>query len=479
MEHSTLGVKEALERLESVAPDAPFLALGQTVFWDEPMKAGIAMASKRQGYKRRFVAGVHDTDYFAKLPGSRHERGKFKAFTHNDTTTKGLWSAAGEFSTLFGSETIVSREILAHAGLKIERLRKARPDLLDDATEAWGWRGVVSLDDAPPVIAELPIMPVFHELRNTFDWALDGAVDSLTGESRKQAEDFADEMRAKLCDALEENRTGTLAEFYQRLIPQFYNAVAGRHVDLETTSTSSLLKFNRSTASLPRFDLLRLFVAPGSREIACRAYNDAIQGTGLYDVARFGTGAIPFDLVVPGKGRGTIRIGNRGIVIQARQPLFASLKKPIQSVEELAEIIERKFGPDCTLVGKAVALIGMLANEFVFVFHEGASGYVKHSRTMHQLLAQEGFPLKLNPILRVRYSVWDALQVSCSWLHLPEPFQGPFGAEEMCAPSFASRWQSVGNEQAQLLENLGHLRRPIDLIRWFLELPRRGVPTPA
>jgi hypothetical protein len=468
MEHSTLGVKEALERLESVAPDAPFLALGQTVFWDEPMKAGIAMASKRQGYKRRFVAGVHDTDYFAKLPGSRHERGKFKAFTHNDTTTKGLWSAAGEFSTLFGSETIVSREILAHAGLKIERLRKARPDLLDDATEAWGWRGVVSLDDAPPVIAELPIMPVFHELRNTFDWALDGAVDSLTGESRKQAEDFADEMRAKLCDALEENRTGTLAEFYQRLIPQFYNAVAGRHVDLETTSTSSLLKFNRSTASLPRFDLLRLFVAPGSREIACRAYNDAIQGTGLYDVARFGTGAIPFDLVVPGKGRGTIRIGNRGIVIQARQPLFASLKKPIQSVEELAEIIERKFGPDCTLVGKAVALIGMLANEFVFVFHEGASGYVKHSRTMHQLLAQEGFPLKLNPILRVRYSVWDALQVSCSWLHLPEPFQGPFGAEEMCAPSFASRWQSVGNEQAQLLENLGHLRRPIDLIR-FLE----------
>ena len=468
MEYSDLGVKEVLERLESIAPDAPFLALGQTVFWDEPMKAGIALASRRQGYSRKFVAGVHDTDYFAKLPGSRHERGKFKAFAHNDTTTKGLWSAAGEFSTLFGSETVVSREILFQAGLKVERLRKARPDLLDEATEAWGWRGIVSLDDAPPVTAELPVMPVFAELRSTFDWALDGAVESLTGDSRALAEDLADELRAKLCDTLEEDPKATLAEYYKRLIPKFYNFVAGRAVDLETTSTTSLLKFNRSTATLPRFELLKLFVSRQSRDIACAAYNEAIHGTGLYEVARFGTGAIPFDLVVPGKGRGTIRIGNRGIVIQTRSPLFASIKKPIESVEELADIIERKFGPDCTLVGKAVSLVGMLASEFVFVFHEGASSYVKHSRTMHQILAKEGFPLKLNPILRVRYSVWDALQVSCSWLHLPEPFQGPFGAEEMCAPSFASRWQAVGAEQSQLLDKLGQLRSPIDLIR-FLE----------
>src|SRR5436190_4069590 len=155
METQTLSVKEALGRLEKIAPDAPFLALGQTVFWDEPMKAGIALASKRLGYKREFVAGVHDTDYFAKLPSGKRQPGKFKAFPHNDTTTKGLWSAAGEFSSLFGSETVVTREKLQSGGLRVERVRRARPDILDEATEAWGWRGVVSLDDAPPVTAEL------------------------------------------------------------------------------------------------------------------------------------------------------------------------------------------------------------------------------------------------------------------------------------------------------------------------------------
>lgn len=468
MENSTLSVKEALQRLEEIAPTAPFLALGQTVFWDEPMKAGIALASKRQGYSRRFVAGVHDTDYFAKLPQGRHQAGKFRTVTHNDTSTKGLWSAAGEFSTLFGSETVVTREMLVHAGLKIDRLRRDRPDLLDEATEAWGWRGIVSLDDSPPVTSELPLRPVFQEVRGTFDWALEAALDSLTGESRTQANDLADAMRTKLCDALEAEPNGTLSSFYRRLLPDFYQFAAGTPVALDVTSTTELLRFNRSTAGHLRFQILRAFVDPATREVASAAYDKAVHGSGLYELRRFGTGAIPFDLVVPGKGRGTIRLGNRGIVINTREPLFASFKKPIESVEELAEIIERRFGPNCTLVGKAVTLIGMLAHEFVFVFHEGASSYVKYSRALHQSLHTEGIKLDLHPILRVRYRAWDGLQVACSWVHLPEPFQRPFGTEELCAPSIAARWKAVGEEQESLLAKLGDLKRPIDLIR-FLE----------
>lgn len=432
------------------------------------MKAGIALASKRLGYSRRFIAGVHDTDYFAKLPMGRRQPGKFKTLPHNDTTTKGLWSAAAEFSTLFGSETVVTRDNLIAGGLKIERVRRARPDILDEATEAWGWRGIVSLDDAPPVTAELPLKPVFAELRSTFDWALDGALASLTGQAKKAAEELADVMRTKLCDAAEIDPNLTLSGFYRHLLPEVYSFAAGADVDIDTTTTTDLLRFNILTAHQPRFDILTLFLNAKTADLAKRAYDEAIHGSGLYELRRFGTGAIPFDLVIPGVGRGTIRIGTRGLVVMTPQPQFASFKKPIENAMELAQIIERKFGPNCTLVGKAVTLIGMLAREHVFVFHEGASRYVSYSRSLHRSLRAAGADLELNPILRVKYSAWDALQVSCSWLNLPEPFQQSFGTEEMCAPSFAQRWKQVGEEQEALIAKLGALNRPIDLIH-FLE----------
>ena len=92
-----------------------FLALGQTVFWDEPMKAGLALEASKAGVG--FIAGVHDTDYFAKVSGAKDSRVKFKTLAHNDGTTRNLWSAAAEFSTLFGSETVVTKEELLKAGL--------------------------------------------------------------------------------------------------------------------------------------------------------------------------------------------------------------------------------------------------------------------------------------------------------------------------------------------------------------------------
>src|SRR5579862_4018848 len=179
---TVMSLEEALARLNEQAPDAPFLALGQTVFWDEPMKAGLLLASNRLGYQRRFVAGVHDTDYFAKLASGRRQPGKFAALPHNDTSTQGLWSAAGELSCLFGSETVVTKNDLHRGGLKFGKVLKKRPDALDGATEAWGWRGIVSLDESPPITAELPLRQVFPTLQSTFDWALDATLDCLSGE---------------------------------------------------------------------------------------------------------------------------------------------------------------------------------------------------------------------------------------------------------------------------------------------------------
>jgi hypothetical protein len=146
-------------------------------------------------------------------------------------------------------------------------------------------------------------------------------------------------------------------------------------------------------------------------------------------------------------------------------PQFLTFPEPLRGVADLAAAIESKFGDRCVLVGKAVTLIGMLASEFVFVFHEGASSYVKSSRLLHQKLSGAGFGLTVNPILRIRYHTWNSMRACCSWLRLPAPFQRAFGTEELCGPSFSSRWEQVADEQKAMLAKLGGLRRPIDLIR--------------
>lgn len=450
-----------LSQLDQAAPDAPFLALGQTIFWDEPMKAGLALASTR-----KFIAGVHDTDYFAKLPSGLHAKGAFKALPHNDTTTRGLWSAAGEFSTLFGGETVITRETLSQAGLRLSAVQRARPNIMDEATEAWGWRGIVSTSDHNPVTADVPLRTLLPELCNTIKWAFDETLACIGGGTHDVAAKMAEELHAKVCD-FADDPTITVGAFYEQMISELYNFGANAQVNLETTRTSRLLQINASTAHLPRFELLDLFVRPDTNALACKAYNEAIQGSALYPVDRFGTGAIPFDLVIPGLGRGTLRIGNRGAVIMTDPPQFLSYKERPQNVAELAQAIENKFGPNCTIVGKAVALIGLLAREFIFVFHEGASGYVKYSRKMHQTLAAAGHELAMNPILRIRYNAWSSMSSCCSWLKLPKPFQRPFGTEELCAPSFASRWLSVAEEQEARLKRLGELKRPIELIRYL------------
>lgn len=462
------SLQDNLLELERSAPDAPLLALGQTIFWDEPMKAGVALAARRLGLKRKLVAGVHDTDYLAKLPSGPRQPGRYRALPHNDTTTRGLWSAAAEFSALFGSETVVSRDLLTAGGLRISALQEARPNILDQATEAWGWRGVVSLDDYAPITADVPLKPLLPVLRDTLDWALDTSLDSLVGEGREIAATLADELRAMVCDH-SDVPGATLAGLYRDLLPKIYDFCANASVDVETTATTELLRFNRATCGLPRFELLDLFVNAETADLARQAYDEAVLSGagGQYPLHRFGTGAIPFDAIIPGHGRGTIRIGSRGVVFNTRIPQFLSLRRPLSGVRELAELMEAKFGEGCVVVGKAISLIGMLAREFVFVFHEGASSYVKSSRRFHQLLAERGRPMRMNPILRVRYSAWDAMSVCCSWLRLPEPLRRPFGTDELCGPSLAGRWRRVAEEQQELLAQLGRLRRPIELIRYL------------
>ena len=126
--------------LDRVAPGAPLLALGQTPLWDEPMKAIIAA-----GAPRPIFIGIHDLDYFSRarapLPGPA-----WRILPRNDGTTRDVWIAAGEISALFGAEVWPSRQALAEAGVRLDRVLPDGPrrqEMLDRLTEAWGWRGIV------------------------------------------------------------------------------------------------------------------------------------------------------------------------------------------------------------------------------------------------------------------------------------------------------------------------------------------------
>ncbi|HXH60371.1 MAG TPA: hypothetical protein VNI20_03340 [Fimbriimonadaceae bacterium] len=466
MEDFCRSQREALEQLETLAPGAPLLALGQTVFWDEPMKAGVVQSLRRLGMDRRFVSGIHDTDYFAKH-GHRDFKSGYAALPHNDTRTQGLWSAAGEFSVLFGSETVISKERLAEAGGKVGKVAHLRPGYLDEVTEAWGWRGVVSFDRRSQTIAETGLSKLFNTLYSTFEWAVGQSLEMVVGEPRAESIKKADQLFALVCDAADKGDGKSLADYYKALAPMMYEAVAGERLDIDTTKTTELLRFNTSTCEQARFGLLKPFLDPGTRERACQAYNEAVSQAEMYPLSRFGSGSLPFDVVLPGHGRGTLRLGKRGGLVMFEDPVGFSYKKPVETVERLAEVLEKKFGSEVVLVGKAVTLIGMLASEFVFVMHEGASGYMHVTRDFDERLAKICGGLRLNPILRVRYEPWDAIHKCKAWIKLPEPLRGPFGADEVSAESLAKRWRTVAESQKALLGELKSLTRPLELIEFL------------
>lgn len=459
-----LGQAEVLQQLQDICPGAPFLALGQTILWDEPMKAGVIDALQQHGFERPFIAGIHDTDYFAKHPGATQQKG-YQALPHNDTTTQALWSAAAEFSALFGSETVIRREWLQEAGIRLSRIARERPGILDRATRAFGWRGIASMDDETRVIAEVPAEPLIPHLRSTLAWAVERSLECLAN-PKEDCLAVAAEINELLTDA----KPGeSLSEYFARILPEIYRFCSSKHVDITATRTTELLRFNTLTCRQDRFEILGQFLDPLTKFESIRAYNETVSQTEMYTLDRFGSWAIPFDLVVPGLGRGTIRIAPKAVVIMTPKPLFITLKKPITSVRDLADAIERKFGSDCVLVGKALTLIGMMSREFVFVFHETASSYVNLSRALHKKMYGEAPEKPFFPILRVRYSTWDQLQGCKTWFKLPEPLRQPFGVDETCAPGFASRWRTVVAGQRELLKELTGLRSPIQFVRWLAE----------
>jgi hypothetical protein len=392
---------------------------------------------------------------------------------HNDGTTNDLWSAAGEISTLFGSETFPTRHEYVRCGVAFERVAKARAEgrqaFVDAMTEAWGWRGLVYTGSRDLIVHCLPLKEVGDGILEMLGWGFENAITQILPDCcQQEARRVADTITGWCQEYRAANPDKNLSNLYQHLLPKLYTLLLGQTPENITVDcTAHLLRLTPETASLPRFRFVNLFLDPATRDLAIDAYNQAVAGSEIYTLDRFGAGALPFDIVLPEQGRGTLRVTPRVVFVETRQPVAIGLKKPITSLHELAELLTAKLGDHVTLVGKAVSLISMLAQEFLFVFNEEGSMYVWRTRKMNDLLARQGIALDMRPILRMRYETWDSLVVGRTSLRLPEHLATTFGQATITTPEFASHWRQVIAEQQKLCETMATLKQPRQLLAFL------------
>jgi hypothetical protein len=484
------SVQKVLEQLDQVAPGVPLLALGQTVFWDEPTKSVLLRLMEACGRVRPLFFGVHDTDYFARLhkPLAAPSSEPFLMLPHNDGSTRALWSSAGEISCLFGSEMVPTRARYREAGAQLERVAQRHPHgreaFLDAITEAWGWRGLVSIGGAPRPVCEIPAQTVLPALDKLLRWGFENTLDCLADSeqcerARQRAEMIRQRVQTLALSALSDSSDDSevvgceglsLADLYRYLYRDFLEWLIGRVPEMVGfTRTTELLRFTPQTAHLPRFRLLQLFIEPRTRPLCEQAYNAAVADTEIYTLDEFGEGALPFDLLIPKRGRGTLLLTPRYLTILTPDPITILLKQPIETVDALASLITETFGDRCTLIGKALTLVPMLAHEFVFVFNERGSPYLSLSASMLRAMRQAGIEIEINPLLRLRHATWDAIGAECVQLRLPHHLTMAFGERELCSGQFAKRWREVVQAQRQLLRELGQCCGPRELMRYLAE----------
>jgi hypothetical protein len=481
----------AVVELRERFPRTPFLTLGQTVFWDEPVKAAFcAIAETLEnaeliGPGARIVAGVHDTDYFAKLEGLTIRDTPFVVLRHNDGDTRGLWSAAGEISALFGSETVPARADFTREGVSFAKAARAYPGgaevLLNQETEAPLWRAIVHTEPHPLIAAEVKLGAIEPALREQLSWAFRHSLrtmrcpEEFEGEHDCPSRDIAHKIWGWNDEYLAKNPGATLSDLYRHLIPKSWALVRGEAAcNLETTASLDLFRFNSQTGDKARFGFVDLFLNPATRDLAREAYDNAVRGSGIYTLDQFGPGALPFDVVIPGKGRGTLRLHEGSVFVETEEPQEICENCDPTTLAQLAALLEDHFGSEICLVGKAVALISMLSAEYIFVFHEKASSYTKRTQQMNEQLRAAGLELPLHPMLRLKYSTWDALHDVEAKFQLPPHFARAFGTQTITASDFAARWETVAREGDERRAALKSCRSPRELMKMLAELEGHG-----
>ncbi len=450
------SARTVLARLAHEHPGVPFIALGQTVFWDEPMKAALLLISKELGIPVRWIAGVHDTDYFAKLPGRAPSDKRFVAVPHNDTSTRSLWSAAGEVSALFGSETVITHHHFARYGVSLEKASHgAPPGWLDAITEAWGWRGLVHTTPDHLVFADVCIEHGAKAVRDVLQWAFEHSLNHLAPEHRPIAQSHCIEPMMRAFDTFgHEGYLDCLSRLYRWMWPHIVRLLTCETLDFDVTCSMDLFAFTPDQARKPRFTPLAWFLDPATRTYAEAAYNQAVDESEIYTLERFGEGALPFDLVIRGRGRGTLHVNGRQIRVDCTPELECEADTPVTSPVQLAQALSRCIDAPHALVGKAVMLVSMLCHEFLPVMNEEGSAYVSRTHLMHEAMRDFGFTVNTAPILRIVYPTWDALAGTSVVFHLPNHLAAAFGRREITGDAFAAEWRAACDQERDLLDQV-------------------------
>jgi hypothetical protein len=459
------SLREISRELDHVAPGVPLLALGQTPLWDEPMKAILAA-----GVNRPMIAGIHDLDYFSRVRLPRSPA-PWQIVPRNDGATREAWIAAGEISALFGAEVWPTRQALAEAGVRLDRLLPEGPSrqaMLDRFTEAFGWRGIVS-NGADSVVCDTSAREVAPTLLKLLEWASRQTQSVLVRPQERKS------VRATIsCNAeavkrfIAEQPSGSVGDLFARMLRGFYEGFLGAlPPNVTIAGARELLAFNRSTADLPRFRLATYFLDE-AQSAACLAAYDAAAGEGsMARLAAAGEGALPFDVYAPGRGRGTLRVGPAFLAVDFRQPVQWPLAEPVRDVRRLAGLLEDALGGGVALVGKALVLPAMLSAEFVMVFNETGSAYLPRTRQMLAAMRESGVRVRLNPLLRMRLRTWNSLSVCGATLRLPEHLEQAFGKSTLDCKEFSRRWRSAVGSQQRLLRELKGRPGACDLVRYL------------
>ncbi len=463
-------IERVINEIKEKYYGVPFLALGQTVLWDEPTKIALKYWLDKLYPESVFIFGVHNTDYFAKSPIAS-DKDAYILMSHNDNSTRDLWASTIEISRPFGSENHPTLQFFRRCNVPINSIvpNEKKNEFLDEITSCWGWMAVVKSGTRSIVACDVKLQDILEKLIELIVWGTCGVRD-IIGE-RGCIKDFCDRIREFILDYAKKNVNATITDLFKELYRWFWEELIGYiPQDIIITSSLELFRFNTKTYDLPRFSIIEGFINPYMSNIYKNCYNNAVKDSGIYSLDYFGYGAIPFDLVIPGKERGTILIQPKFLIIEGEEEIRVPLDNPITSLKDLAEIIEKNFGENSAIIGKAVVLLSMIRSEFILVFNERGSLYYNLTFNMERMLEENGIHTEFYPILRLRYGTWDLIEDIDREITLPDYMRIAFGKDVISLKEFSIKWRNVVKEQESFIHKVANTRKPREIMKFLIEI---------